>query len=205
MEMEGLVIISSIVMTVFFIAVPIILGIWMSKGRKKKQDDWSLAAQSMGFEHNPVAMQGVIDGLPVSVKVESRRSGDSHQTFTVFRVNFRGLPAGLSIQSEGFVSKTKSLFGKGDVQLGLPDLDPKLLVKADDPDEVREWAQREGVAAGLRRISVFSFAVRQDFLLTVLKGIVTDPDTLRSQVQEVLEIAKLIAPQPSQNLDDAVF
>jgi len=51
--------------------------------------------------------------------------------------------------------KTSKLLGSKDVQLGLPELDPKLMVKARNIDEVREWANRENVAAGLERLTSF--------------------------------------------------
>lgn len=83
----------------------------------------------------PWRLEGERDGVRVSVFSETRSTGRTSTTYTVVRAFYRqDLEYELSITHEGALFKLgKALFGLKDVELGDPELDPLIRVKAGDP------------------------------------------------------------------------
>ncbi len=171
---------------------------WTIWTRKKQRANWILVSDSLGLEYvddyfNP-SIVGSLEGFQVHVCVEARGGKNSRQQVTVFKVNIADLPQDLSIEDEWVGAKVAKLFGSQDVQLGLPKLDSRLLIKAQDADAVREWAQGEGVAKGLRKLSnLDAFRIRQNTLSFEESGARTQPDELEVSIRKLASIAALVS------------
>jgi hypothetical protein len=172
---------------------------WTIWTRKKQRANWILVSESLGLEYvddyfNP-SIVGSLEGFQVHVCVEARGGKNSRQQVTVFRVDIADLPQDLSIEDEWVGAKVAKLFGSQDVQLGLPKLDSRLLIKAQDADAVREWAQGEGVAKGLRKLSnLNAFRIRQNTLSFEEAGARTDPEKIKVSIRKLASIAALVSP-----------
>jgi hypothetical protein len=172
---------------------------WTIWTRKKQRANWILVSESLGLEYvddyfNP-SIVGSLEGFQVHVCVEARGGKNSRQQVTVFRVDIADLPQDLSIEDEWVGAKVAKLFGSQDVQLGLPKLDSRLLIKAQDADAVREWAQGEGVAKGLRKLSnLNAFRIRQNTLSFEEAGAWTDPEKIKVSIRKLASIAALVSP-----------
>jgi hypothetical protein len=172
---------------------------WTIWTRKKQRANWILVSESLGLEYvddyfNP-SIVGSLEGFQVHVCVEARGGKNSRQQVTVFRVDVADLPQDLSIEDEWVGAKVAKLFGSQDVQLGLPKLDSRLLIKAQDADAVREWAQGEGVAKGLRKLSnLNAFRIRQNTLSFEEAGARTDPEKIKVSIRKLASIAALVSP-----------
>jgi len=176
-------------------------GVWIAWTvwtRKKQRANWILVSKSLGLEYvdeyfNP-SIVGSLEGFQVHVCVEARGGKNSRQNVTVFTVNIPDLPEGLSIIDEWVGAKVAKVFGSQDIELGLPKLDSRLLVKAQDADEVREWAQGEGVAKGLRKLSnLDAFRIRENTLSFEKSGAWTEPDELKGSIRKLASIAALVS------------
>ncbi len=140
---------------------------------------WERAARELGIELvSDKTMRGDIDGIEVRIAIERRGSGSSKPAYTTWIAYLsRPLPAGLSIQPSGMAMK---LLGGKDVQLGLPDLDERLIVRAQNAAETREWASQEHVKAALTELAGLDakFVLRDARLRIEESGIVTKLETL---------------------------
>ncbi len=191
----------------------VIIGLvfWGSRFNKKRKKKWAEVAQSLGLKFIDDRIVGRIDGFQIYVGTLTHGIGNARETITTFSAGIhKSLPEALSIEPEGLAEKTSKLFGSKDVQLERPNLDPKLMVKARNGDEVRAWASRQDVAAGLERLATFKrFRLQRDTLRIEISGPVADPAQLRMQIQDLVSIATLISSgcvdKPEAESDDDVL
>lgn len=171
---------------------------------KRRRAAWSLVAHKTGLTFGGDVLQGTLDGVTLTVRVVSRGSGKSRQDYTVFLMNLGAfLPNALSIQPEGMFDKVAKLIGSQDVQLGLPEIDPKLMVKAADADEAQAWAQQAKVMRGLKRLvdlRAYTFKLAANQLSFERRGAVVKASELEHLVRELVTISNDLAPSrpPSQ-------
>jgi hypothetical protein len=192
--MTGSVILASVAI------IFLVFSTWTKKATKSRHANWTLAAESVGLKCVAGAILGRLDGFQIYVGIETNNVPNgslksySTESSTVFRAEIEDLPDGLSIEPEGLYEKAAKLLGAEDVQLGLFDLDPKLMVKAKDVDATREWAQREGVAAGLHQLSNFgTFRIQRNALRFECPGTLLDPQEIRARILELVSMAALIS------------
>jgi len=112
------------------------------------------------------SLRGERGGVRVAIYPETRSSGRNSTTYTVVRAFFNQ-PLGfeLSVTREGAVFKLgKSLLGIQDVELGDPELDSLLRIKAGDPTAVRLALGRGDARKALTALAAsgLSFQVRRD-------------------------------------------
>jgi hypothetical protein len=180
---------------------------WSVMKSAKRRANWAVLAESLGLDHLDDILVGMLDGFLVTVSVEQRGSGKSRHEVTVFKTDIEAnLPAGMAIVSEGIISKVTKMFGAEDIQLGLAELDPKLMIQAQNADEVREWARRENVRLGLGQLSkLTAFRLQDETLSFEIRGALADTDQVRMKLQELVSIAALISPEKIQDEDDLVL
>lgn len=136
-------------MVIFLVVVSFV----QSAAKKKRQAAWQLAANTLGMNYDGEKITGTVGGVDLRVQIEVRGTGKSRTEYTVVVLRLAGdLPAGLWIAAEGFMSKVTKYLGSQDVQLGLPEIDPKLMVKGKDENEVRQWAQQAQIARSLSEL-----------------------------------------------------
>lgn len=122
------------------------------EAKNKRRTALSQVAARLHLTHEGTAMTGMRDGITLSVQIDSRGALDGH-LYTVFRLQLMAdLPSDMSIEEEINGQKLLKFMGAQDIELGLPEFDPKLVVKGRDEEAVREWARRPGVIEGLSRL-----------------------------------------------------
>ncbi len=161
---------------------------------QQRKENWALVARSLNIAYVRGTLVGRVDGVQVLVAVEK----EIQQPVTVFKAEIEGgLPASLLITPQGVVAKGLKLLSSEDVhlQLGLPDLDPKLMVRAKDGQAVQDWARLENVAEGLRQlINLRAFRLEPTMLSFEIRGAISDPKQLELHIQELVSVAQLISP-----------
>ncbi len=161
---------------------------------KRHNAAWTLAAKRLGLAFPGDVINGSLDGVRLTVRVITRGVGKSQQNFTVVVLDMVGdLPFGISIQPENLLDKVNKLIGAEDVQLGLPELDPKLLVTAPDENKIRMWAQRPNVVKGLRRLvglKGYSFHLTKRHFSFERRGTMANADKLENLIRELVGIAQ---------------
>ncbi len=176
---------------------------------KQRNDAWTLVAKRLGLSFPSDAIAGKLEGVELSVRTISRGVGKSRQDFTVIMLKISGtLPAGISIEPEKALDKLAKLIGSEDIQLGLPTLDSKLLVRASNENKIRSWAKRPGVERALRRLvtlSSYTFHVTGGHLIFERRGIMTNAKDLESLIRELVAITRDFSqvPKPQESLDSS--
>lgn len=154
---------------------------------------WTLTAKRLGLSFPGDVINGSLDGVRLTAQVITRGVGKSRQYFTVVMVKMvGGPPYGMLIQREGVLDKAAKLIGAEDVQLGLPDLDPKLMVTGRDENKIRGWAQRPDVVKGLRRLVTlksYAFELTSRHLIFERRGTMANADDLETLTRELVAVA----------------
>lgn len=89
---------------------------------------------------NTWKITGLYNGIPVEIYTETRGSGKSSTTYTIFNVMFKKpLGLGLAISKEGIFQKMgKALLNSQDIQTGFPEFDDKIIIKGSDEAAVKK-------------------------------------------------------------------
>ncbi|MFH1465748.1 MAG: hypothetical protein ABIO70_15280, partial [Pseudomonadota bacterium] len=117
---------------------------------------WGQFAASRGltFHEAPLGgtprISGTWGGVPVTLALEYQGSGKNRTAYTRATARIQAaLPRGLTVSAEGFADRFIKLLGGQDIQVGLPELDQKLRIKADDEGGARRvfqnWRFRQAV------------------------------------------------------------
>ncbi|MEZ4462627.1 MAG: hypothetical protein R3E66_23455 [bacterium] len=155
------------------------------------------AAKPLGLSGSETSVSGFLDGVEVLVWAESRRSGKVSVEVPAIKVGVLGLPAGLSVRSEGIYEKiTKVTSGAIDIQLGVPDIDPKIMIVGKDEEEVRRWGCNPAVADALRELIArpkSSFRIHGGDLVVYAPHAFENADVLSDLIREVVAKAKTLS------------
>ncbi len=182
---------------VLALMVAVLTGMGVRKyiSEKTRRKNWAQLAQSLRLKYDEGIITGYVDGVQISVAVESRGSGKSVHFVTIFEAHIAGdLPAALVITPEGVLAKTVKLFAGEDVQIGLPDLDSKLMIRAQDDSAVHEWIQRSQVAEGLRQlVKLRGFQIKSGKVRLETRGAMSDLDQVRERLLHLVSITELIS------------
>jgi hypothetical protein len=86
-------------------------------------------------------ISGTYSGRIVDIHQETRGTGKSSTTYTIFRVKFKKpVGADLHLSREGFLSKLgKAVLHTQDIQLNDPEFDGKVMVKGSDESKVKTF------------------------------------------------------------------
>ncbi len=126
-------------LTVLYLFIPIALGIvlWLSWAKRKAEDDdWIQVAKKNGLFcraggwAGETTMSGKFSGHTVSVRRETRGSGNSRSTYTVYKVRYRERAAvDFELRAEGMWGSIRKLLGSQDIQVHDRTFDDAVLVK----------------------------------------------------------------------------
>ena len=188
---------------------------WLdARATKKRKAAWTLVAETMGLKFDGQRITGRFEGVDLSVQIVVRGSGKNRQVYTVFVFALTNLPRHLWIAAEGFLSKVTKLLGSQDVQLGLPELDPKLMVKGKDEDEVRAWAQHSQVTNSLKQLvrpAGGAWQIEADELRFEKSSAIADAQHVEAVIRQFVSIAAGLSSKSSEvvarntaEADDAV-
>lgn len=129
--------------------------LYESHYRSKRRTAWSEVATRYGLRFAADEIHGTIAPFGIRVWEETRGAGKSRYTVTMWRFSFDGpttMPHALSITPEGLLQKLGKFVGGEDVQLDLPDVDSRMIVRGEHPEHIRSWAQQPLVARALRNL-----------------------------------------------------
>jgi hypothetical protein len=115
-----------------FIAAAVIVANQKAAGR---QQAWARVAAQLGLQHAADHVYGRLDGREVHVRLESRGGGRSRATYTVVSTPFSvPLDLGLMLGRQNLLDEAfAGLFGTQAIQVGDPEFDRAIAVKADEP------------------------------------------------------------------------
>jgi len=134
----------------FCVVMLLVIGFFLflaKKQREKRENTWRNAGQAIGFTYvEPFnwagypRLNGNRDGVPVDIDVVMRGSGKNKQVFTrATSPSPIQLPKGLKVTKEHLFDGFTKFLGGQDIEIGLPSIDDKLLIKGRDEEEVRQF------------------------------------------------------------------
>jgi hypothetical protein len=140
-----------IAITLFSILLAISVLAYVAWRNQRRKEVWAKFAARNGLRHDDTRMWGDVREIPVSIFTETRGSGKNRSTYTVFEAAIpgSGLPLNLHVYREGVLSKVGKVFGGDDIELGIPEIDDRVIIKGLDVGEVRSYLSRPDVSRGL--------------------------------------------------------
>lgn len=140
-------------------------------------------------------VSGTHGSLDITLREEVRSGGKSQYVVTVWDLTFLDatLPSGLNVSKEGLFAKIGKLVGGEDIQLQIPGLDQKLLVRGVDEFKVREWANDPTVTQALHKLatlSAHSWRLSEVGLYVEIYGRASKYDALATRATELIELAE---------------
>lgn len=185
-----------------FIVIPVFLAfagfiLWAHHHLEQQRIAvWTEVASRMKLDFDGLRMSGAIGEINLEIYTETRGSGKSKHHYTVFVAGLdRKVPAGLRITYEGVFLKIGKVVGMQDIQLDLPGIDEKLMVRGSNEDEVRRWARRVDVSRGLTdliELSSATFEVNEDSLVLEASGKLADPEVIEMLIEKLVHIARAL-------------
>ena len=143
-----------------------------------------------------LCVAGVTDGVEVSIFLESVGSGKSETKYTVVRADYpKPLPFEMRIGAEGaFTRLGKALFDLQDVEIGVPEFDRAVRIKAADQEGARAALGKPGArdaVLGLLALSSSAFATNA-YAQWVEQGYRFDPEKTRERVAATVAVARTL-------------
>lgn len=139
---------------------------------------------------------GADDGVPVAVFSESRGSGRNSSTVTVVRADYpKILPFELHIGYEGSMTRLgKKLFDVSDIEIGDPDFDRTVRIRAADADQARAALAKTGAREAILALLGLSKSAYATHLCAQWEeaGTHFDEALTRSRIAAVAAVARTI-------------
>lgn len=138
-------------------------------------------------------IHGAIDGVPVSVHQEKVRPGRKKgRIVTRVTVELANVPPDLEVSVETFGDKLKKVFGAGDVEVGDPDLDGALKLRAPGAAEARSFLNQPSMRVALLELARHHATFRLAGTTAAIQGdrLVTDPDEVARRVDRLVALGR---------------
>lgn len=189
------------VLVVFLVAMGLFVAFSVAKARTEALNrSWRDVAERLGLSLRPATwsktpkLDGDIEGYPLSVDVHKRGSGNHQKVFTRFKLGVPGLPDGIELKREGFLSGISRAFGMHDIEVGDQAFDDKVLVKGNNKDAVL------GFLTPARRVQISNFLDGHSGAVIDSKGVswssrgrMTDSARVLGTVEDLLQMARWLA------------
>ncbi len=155
---------------------------------------WALAAAELQGSFRPKTrkeprtIQATVDGTAVLIDTYVVSNGKTSHTYTRARATITRPIRGLELRREGLSSMMGKVVRGADIELGDPEFDDAVLLRAEDESAARgtmDAATRERTLAGLRR----ELTVKGETVTWKKGGFVADPKELARRAREVAELA----------------
>ena len=190
------------------------LVLYVSKSARNKRNlIWSRAAEKLGLQFTPAAgwldqpmLQGRIQDVEVKIDILVRGSGKHRQVFTRARAPAPdAMPEGTIVGAEGLLDGIGKLFGVQDIELGVPAVDEKLLIKGRDEDAVRAFLKDPRIQrACLELVSSFQEGRLRDEGVEVLRrGDTNDIAVFGALCQKVVDLHLKMSPDRDEETERA--
>jgi hypothetical protein len=189
------------VFVVFLVAAVLFIAFSAAKARTEALNrSWRAVAERLGLSLRPATwsktprLDGDVEDYPLSVDVHKRGAGNHQQVFTRFKLGVPGLPAGIELKREGFLSGVSRAFGMHDIEVGDRTFDDKVLVKGHDKAAVL------GFLTPARRVQISTFlddhagaVINAEGVSWSSRGRMTDSARVLGTVDDLLQIARSLA------------
>ena len=167
---------------------PVFIFIVVKTQLQKRVKSWQDAANHLGFKFTyfiasarSFRMNGLVDQVPVQIKVIVQGSGKHQSQYTVAIADLPSdLPTGLLVGKESFFSGIGSALGFGDIEIGIPQIDDVLNILGEDEAQVREYLSTPSVQKTLVDLVNFGngSGLRLSDVYLKKQGVVSDTATL---------------------------
>lgn len=137
-----------VLFVILFIISMLAFTVWANQRRKAT---WNEFAERLGLQSDGTSITGEVRDVQVHIYTETRGSGKNRSTYTIFEAQFPDgvMPVNVQIYREGMLSKLGKVFGGQDVEIGIPEVDSRVIIKGQDVDAVRSYLTRPDVSRGL--------------------------------------------------------
>jgi hypothetical protein len=127
------------------LVVLVIVAIAITAGRRYMRRiaaAWGDAATVLGLQFEQPRLgrprlSGTIGRMDVEVDVHMRRSGDSNQAYTRYRISWPSIGFDFRLTRQTGLSRIGRFFGAQDIEVGDPGFDDAFVVKTDSEDRLR--------------------------------------------------------------------
>lgn len=185
---------------VFFVILVVII-VAVAGGRRYLSNvaaAWSAAAATLGLAFDRPRfgrsrISGEFDDMDVAVDVRVRRSGDSSQTFTRYRIGFPSPGFDFRLTRQTGLSRITQLFGAQDVEVGDASFDDAFVVKTDDEGRLLTLLDGGVRGALLRAAAAYPGVVFEHHqVLYERRGLETSQEVIVSTVRRLADAAAAI-------------
>lgn len=184
---------ARLVLAVLFV----LFGLWFIARlvmRERAADVWANVAKRFDLQADGLHVHGTTREVHVEMVTEMRGSRKNGSEYTVIRSSLdpNVVPRELHIEHEGMFSKIGKALGGQDVQLGMPELDGQLRIRAMDETAARAWASRGDVAQGLQDILdlCLTFHIETHQVTLEALGVVRDEQRLNDMMEQMVRASR---------------
>ncbi len=189
------------VMLIVILLLVVGLPAWSFYSMKQKARSWEEAAAQLGLEYRRGTwgvgeMAGTVRGISVSVSIFRRGNGDSSSSWTRYQLGFPSGGPSVSMEPESFLSGWKALIGmKGqDIVVGDPAFDKAVIVRGEDPDQVKRFLSPARRMAALTVFDAFSFGqLSENHISAETRGVEASSERIVHSVQRLIDIAMVVS------------
>ncbi len=185
---------------VVFIAIAAVTFVINGIKGGRQRTAWQQAATELGLElrsgKGPGQLVGTLRGLPVTVGVEYRGSGDNRSKWTIFEVRHQIPGPSLRLRKDSIGGRFKRAFGFGgnDLVIGDPAFDEAVAIDSDDPTAVAAFLSPARRMAVLTLFEGYRNAeIGNQRTTAELHGVVGSADDLIGHIRFVTDIAVVVA------------
>ncbi|HMV66562.1 MAG TPA: hypothetical protein PKA64_06905, partial [Myxococcota bacterium] len=176
------------------------LGLRLSLAQQRRhRAAWASFADARGLAgpdptsaYAPLRITGVHEGVPIHIHTVQRSSGKSSVTYTVCAATIGApLPTGLVVTREALVNKIGQMLLGKDVQVGDPEVDPRLNIRATDARTTAGLLRDPRVKEHLLRVNEVwpGWILRDGVLTTEVRGVTTHASDLGAQLDATARAA----------------
>lgn len=123
-----------------------IVALWQIKVWRSVASKTGLEVLEGGGILGGLALKGTLQGVPIEVKHEVRNTVQHSKTYTVFIAELGDdLPPGIEVLHEGLSSKAGKLLGGRDIQVGIPEIDRRFIIRGSSALAAREFFENLAV------------------------------------------------------------
>lgn len=181
------------------IIVPIAVVFALCEG-KMTEHTWDTTAQRFGLERGPRSLEGTWRGIVVEARRENTTIGPQRvvtKTLVIARLTEQArLPSGLVVSKEDAPIRAEKRAGHiDDIELGIPDLDPLVVIVGDEPDAVRRWFAVPAHVRAVQDVALVAptFRIDAEQVILVFGSVVRKERVLFDAIETAVRSARALS------------
>ena len=174
-------------------------GVYSGKGAVER---WRAAAAELGLDYHGASdwtvgeMSGTIQGIRVSVAKIARGSGKNRSTWTRYTLGYPSHGPAVEMEPSGFFSGWKKMLGMKDEDIIVGDaaFDDAVVVRGDNPDEIRRFLSPARRMGALTVLQQFRYGhVSENHISAEVSGVVKETQSIVRHVRRLIDIAVIVS------------